>query len=110
VVPTLESSGNWKWWSFVLLIALALSLPELMLGPFGLIAGVLATIFGIERAIHAWRRDRRYLSLCVTALDVAVLVYLLTPNWCHAGNAYREGGRWIGVTHCHRAWDFDHIH
>jgi hypothetical protein len=42
VVTALRDSGSWKWWSFVLLVTLALTLPGLMLGPIGLLAGILA--------------------------------------------------------------------
>jgi hypothetical protein len=110
VVATRWGSSNRRWWSFVFLTALALGLPELMLGPAALIAGAVLTAFGVERACNAWQKGQWALALGVVALVAATLFYLLAPNWCHAGNAYRENGRWIGVMHCHKAWDFDHIH
>jgi len=99
-----------KWLSFVLLVLLSLGLPELMLGPFALVGGILAASFGTERAIRSWREGNRLLSLGVLALCGALLVYLLTAQWCHAGNAHLVDSLWRGVTHCHRVWDFDHIH
>lgn len=95
---------------FVLLVLLSLGLPELMLGHFALAAGILTALFGTERAIRSWRGGNRLLSLGVFALCIAVLVYLLTAQWCHAGSAHSVDGLWIGETHCHRAWDADHIH
>jgi uncharacterized membrane protein YhiD involved in acid resistance len=102
VVTTLKQRGQWMWWCFAILLALALCLPALMLGPIGLVAGILSGAFGVERALHSWRHGRRALTWIPVALATAVLVHLLTPNWCHV-----DLDR---ISHCHRAWDSDHIH
>jgi len=110
VLAESTSLSRRKWLGFVLLVLLSLGLPKLMLGPFALVGAVLAASFGTERAIRSWRGGNRLLSLGVLALCGALLVYLLTAQWCHAGNAHPVNGLWIGETHCHRTWDFDHIH
>jgi hypothetical protein len=94
--------GSWTWWCFAILWSLAVGLPALMLGPVGLVAGILCALFGTERAVHSWRHGRRVLSLIVIALAAAALTYLLMPNWCHI-----DLDR---ISHCHGAWDSGHIH